>query len=65
MEKSQKLLDFGVEKIFWIVTSTQKVYVIDRHDPTWYIVNWSEDMAVLDDYVLNVRQLLFDEEIDF
>lgn len=65
MEKSQKLLDFGVEKIFWIVTSTQKVYVIDRNDPTWYIVNWSENITVLDDCILNIKQLLIDEEIDF
>ncbi len=65
MEKSQKLLDFGVERILWIVTDTRKVYVIDRNDPTWYVVNWSENITVLDDCVLNINQLLADEAIDF
>ena len=65
IEKSQKLLDFGVEKVLWIVTGKQKVYVIDRNDPTWYIINWSENIALLDDCVLNVKQLLDDEEIAY
>lgn len=65
MRKSQKLLDFGVEKVLWIITSAKKVYVIDRNDPTWYVVNWSENIAVLDDCVLNIKQLLDDEEIAY
>lgn len=65
MRKSQKLLDFGVEKVLWIITSAQKVYVIDRNDPTWYVVNWSENIAVLDNCVLNIKQLLDDEEIAY
>ena len=64
MEKSQKLLDFGVERILWIVTDTRKVYVIDRNDPTWYVVNWSENITVLDGCILNINQLLADEAID-
>lgn len=65
IQKSQKLIEFGVEKVIWIITSAQKVYVIDRNDPTWYIINWSENITVLDDCVLNIKQLLADEEIDF
>jgi Uma2 family endonuclease len=65
MRKSQKLLDFGVEKVLWIVTGTQKVYVIDRNDPTWYVVNWSENISIVDDCVLNIKQLIDDEEIAY
>lgn len=65
MRKAQKLLDFGVEKVIWVITDMQKVYVIDRNDPTWYIVNWSENITVLDDCVLNIEQLLDDEEIAY
>ncbi|QKZ14963.1 Uma2 family endonuclease [Spirosoma sp. KUDC1026] len=65
IQKSQKLIEFGVEKVIWIITSAQKVYVIDRNDPTWYIINWSENITVLDDCVLNIKQLLANEEIDF
>ena len=65
MRKSQKMLDFGVEKVLWIITSMQRVYVIDRNDPTWRIVDWSENIPVLDDCVLNIKQLLEDEEISY
>ncbi len=65
IQKSQKLIEFGVEKVLWVITSAQKVYVIDRNDPTWYVVNWSENITVLDDCVLNIKQLLDDEEITY
>lgn len=65
IQKSQKLLDFGVEKVLWVITSMQRVYVIDRNDPTWRIVDWSESIPVLDDCVLNIKQLLDDEEIAY
>lgn len=65
IQKSQKLLDFGVERVLWIVTSHQKVYVIDRNDPTWYVVNWSETISVIDNCTLNIKQLLDDEEIAY
>ncbi|MVM41424.1 Uma2 family endonuclease [Spirosoma sp. HMF3257] len=63
MRKSQKLLDFGVEKVLWVITGTHKVYVIDHNDPTWYVVNWTENITVVDNCVLNIKQLLDDEEI--
>lgn len=65
MRKAQKILDFGVEKVLWIITGMQRVYVIDRDDPTWRIVDWSENIIVLDDCVLNIKQLLDDEEITY
>lgn len=65
IQKSQKLIDFGVEKVIWVITAAQKVYVIDRNDPTWYVVNWSENITVLDNCILNIKQLLDDEEIDY
>ena len=34
IQKSQKLLDFGVERVLCIITSLQKVYVIDHNDST-------------------------------
>lgn len=65
IRNSQKLIDFGVEKVIWIITSLHKVYVIDRNDPTWYVVNWSESIPVLDNCTLNIKQLLDDEEIAY
>ena len=65
IQKSQKLLDFGVERVLWIITSLQKVYVIDRHDSTWYVVNWSETISVLANCTFNIKQLLDNEEIAY
>ncbi|GAB3543503.1 Uma2 family endonuclease [Spirosoma fluminis] len=65
MQKALKLLDFGVEKVLWIITSMQRVYVIDRNDPTWHIVDWGQTIAVVDDCQLNIKQLLDDEELTY
>jgi len=65
LQKSQKTLDFGVEKVVWVLTSSRKTYVIDRHDPRWYVVNWTEPIPLLDGCVLNIDQLLTDEEIEY
>jgi hypothetical protein len=65
MRKAQKLLDFGVEKVVWIITGMQRVYVIDRNDPTWYVVDWGQDITVLDGCTINIKRLLDEEEIEY
>ena len=65
IKKANKMLGFGVEKVLWIVTSLQRVYVIDRNNPTWYIVDWSEPIVVLDGCSLTIKQLLDEEEIEY
>lgn len=62
LDKSQKLLDFGVERVIWITTKSQKVFVITANDK-WYVVNYQDDILVLDDCVLNIAKLLEEEEI--
>ncbi len=65
LQKSQKMLDFGVEKVVWLLTALRKTYVIARHDPRWYVVNWTEDIPLLDGCVLNIQRLLEEEEIEY
>jgi Uma2 family endonuclease len=62
LDKSQKLLDFGVERIIWITTKAKKIFVITPSDK-WYVVNYQEDILVLDDCVLNIAKLLEEEGI--
>ncbi|MCP1385093.1 Uma2 family endonuclease [Runella salmonicolor] len=64
LNKSQKMLDFGVEKVIWITTQTKKIFVITPNAP-WYLVNYDENIPLLDDCVLNLAQLLRDEEIEY
>jgi len=64
-QKSQKMLDFGAEKVVWVLTSSRKTYLIDRQDPRWYVVNWNEDIPLLDGCVLNIERLLAEEGVEY
>lgn len=63
-EKSQKMLDFGVEKIIWISTKYKKIFVIAPNQ-NWYYADFDEDILLLDNCMLNIAQLLIDEEIEY
>ncbi|MEM6842297.1 MAG: Uma2 family endonuclease [Bacteroidota bacterium] len=55
--KTRKLLEFGVEKVIWVTTTTQKVMVATAQSD-WITTDWKNDITVIDDVKLNVRQLL-------
>lgn len=65
IQKSQKMIDFGTERVLWILTDTQKVFVMEKGNPHARFVDWGEDVLVLEDCTLNIRQLLEDEDIGF
>jgi len=56
-EKTDQLLAFGVERVIWIFTDTQKVMVAQQHEDL-YISNWSKSILVIDDVMLNLDQLI-------
>lgn len=64
IRKSQKMLDFGVEKVVWVLTHSRKV-IISTAGQDWIITDFDRGISLLDDCVLNVAQLLADEEIEF
>jgi len=64
IKKSQKMLDFGVEKVVWILTENRKV-LISTAGQDWIITDFDRDIPLLDDCVLNVARLLAEEEIEF
>jgi len=63
-KKTQKLLDFGVEKVIWIFTTSQKVMVAERTSDKWYIQNWNHDFELLDDHSFNIAAYLDAEGIE-
>lgn len=63
-EKTERLLDFGVERVIWITTQPQKIFVASR-SADWTTHNWNVGVPVLDDCVLNLAELLREEGIDF
>ncbi len=60
--KTHKLLDFGVEKVFWIFTKHQKVMVATK-DQDWLTKNWNQEIELLDGEFFNIGQFLADEGV--
>jgi Uma2 family endonuclease len=56
-KKTQKLLDFGVEKMIWITTKAQKVTVATP-DKDWQISTWNKDIEVMDGVSFNIGEYL-------
>ncbi len=63
-EKTERLLDFGVERVIWITTQPRKIFVATRTAP-WTTQNWDANIPVLDEVVLNLAGLLAEEGIEF
>ncbi|RRB06390.1 Uma2 family endonuclease [Larkinella rosea] len=63
-EKTDRMLDFGVEKVIWITTKSRKIFTASRSAP-WLTENWDTDVVVVENCVLNMARLLKEEEIVF
>jgi Uma2 family endonuclease len=64
LEKAQKMIDFGTQKVIWVMTDSKSIIVFSKTE-TSIIVNFDTDILVLDDCVLNLGQLLKDEDIAY
>jgi hypothetical protein len=60
--KTQKMLDFGVGKVIWIITKSRKIFVATPAND-WIVTNWNADIPVLEAVVLNLNQLLKENSI--
>jgi Uma2 family endonuclease len=55
--KVQKLLDFGVEKVIWILIDSQKVLVAKQGED-WLIKNWEQEIELFQGQAFNVGKYL-------
>lgn len=62
-KKTQRLLDFGVEKVIWVMSDVKKILIASPTGP-WLIVNWHDDVEVFTGLSFNLTQLLKDEGVD-
>lgn len=62
--KTQKLLDFGVKRIIWIFTRSQKIMVAEP-DKDWLTKGWNQEIELLDGESFNVGAYLAEEGIEF
>lgn len=61
--KTQKLLDFGTDRVIWVFTDSQQVMVADRNADAWLTMNWHRDLELLDGQTFNIGAYLEQEGI--
>lgn len=60
--KTQKLIDWGVEKVIWIFTKTQKVTVAET-GKDWLTMDWHREIDLLDGQRFNIGAYLDEEGV--
>ncbi|MEM1321446.1 MAG: Uma2 family endonuclease [Bacteroidota bacterium] len=58
-EKTEDLIQFGVDRVVWIFTETRKVMIADK-DKHWQINNWEESFELFEGVHLNLDQMIAD-----
>lgn len=61
--KTQRVLDFGTEKIIWIFTVSRKIMVATPKED-WRTFDWNRDVEVLDGVTFNIPQFLSEKHIN-
>jgi hypothetical protein len=63
-KKTTKMLEFGVERVVWILTYVKKVIVADRLNDTWLMIDWSSDIELMEGITFNIQAYLQGRGID-
>ncbi len=62
-QKTKKMLDFGTEKMIWILTKTKQVIVAEPQKD-WLVIDWTKDIEILDGLFFNVPNYLAKEGVE-
>ena len=63
-KKTQKLLNFGVEKVIWIITSVGKI-TVSTQQKNWETMDWNKDVEIMDGHSFNVANYLKKQGVEF
>ena len=55
--KTKRMLEFGVKKVFWIFTKSQKILIATSNEP-WQTVDWDKDQILIEDLPINIGAYL-------
>ncbi|MES2774369.1 MAG: Uma2 family endonuclease [Bacteroidota bacterium] len=61
-QKTKKLLDFGTQKVIWVLPAIQKTLVATQVS-SWQFADWSNDVEILDGQTFNIARDLKEEGI--
>ncbi len=56
-DKTQKMLDFGVEKVIWILTKTRRTLIAIPNEP-WLLTTWDDTVEILPGCSFDLNTLL-------
>lgn len=62
--KTQRLLDFGTQKVIWIFTDSKKVLIADKDGSDWLIKDWNQEIELWQGTFFNIGKYLKEEKID-
>lgn len=60
--KTQKLIDYGTQKVIWIFTKGKKIMVAEGSE--WHIYNFDKTIQVIDNVEFNLAEFFKDEKIN-
>ena len=61
-KKTQKMLDFGVEKVIWVLTNSKQV-IVATSDKSWQTLDWSVEIELFDGLTFNIQAYLIERGI--
>ncbi len=61
--KSEEMMNFGTQKILWVLTKHKKIMVFSKGETT-QILDWNDDVNIIEGIVLNIQALLEEEGIN-
>ena len=62
-EKTDELLNFGVQKVVWIFTDTRKVMMAEAGKKAWSLTDWTQDVEMIEGLNINLQKILEQKKI--
>jgi Uma2 family endonuclease len=62
-KKTKKLLEFGTQKVIWILTKTKTIIVAEPNQD-WLMIDWAKDVEILNKINFNIQNYLIKEGIN-
>lgn len=62
-QKSQKLLEFGADKVIWILSKPKQV-IIATAGGKWQVLDWNNDVELIENHTFNIGRHFAEEGIN-